>query len=88
MTVDQAVILPSGRYAARRFLRGPEVISGSTIVVPAKPADPATSTPPAPPTADTVLVGVTCADLKAGVRVAVTFVPQADRALATEIRRQ
>jgi polysaccharide biosynthesis/export protein len=138
-----AVILPSGRYAPSRFLRGPEVLPGSTIVVPSKPPvaaapanpvtpDPVAQTPApapsasAPPellrtsptspttangplgevtgpcpaasfslgsvrlatTADTVFIGVTCADLKAGLRVAVTFLPQTDRAVAIEIRRQ
>lgn len=32
-----AVLLPSGRYAPKRFLRGPAVVPGSTIEVPAKP---------------------------------------------------
>jgi protein involved in polysaccharide export with SLBB domain len=31
-----AVLLPSGRYAPKRFLRGPEIVPGSTIVVPPK----------------------------------------------------
>jgi polysaccharide export outer membrane protein len=30
------VMLPSGRYAPTRFLRGPEIVPGSTIVVPPK----------------------------------------------------
>lgn len=122
-----AVILPSGRYAAKRFLRGPEVIPGSTIVVPAKPTEPTEPAPsafappelrrtaPAPTsasgplgdvtgtcpvvtfslgsvrlatTADTVLIGVTCAELKAGVRVDVLFVEMAGRFVATELRKK
>ena len=31
-----AVVLPSGRYAPSRFLRGPDIVPGSTIVVPSK----------------------------------------------------
>lgn len=111
-----AVILPSGRYAAKRFMRGPEVVPGSTIVVPSKPSEAKTPAPSAAPmtasgpvgdvtgacptapftlgslrlaaTSETVFIGLTCADLKAGVRVVVMFLPQADRAVATEIRRQ
>jgi len=51
-----AVVLPSGRYAPGRFLRGPEIVPGSTIVVPSKggvlpqpvPAPPPVVAPPPP----------------------------------------
>jgi len=39
-------------------------------------------------TTDTVLIGVTCSELAAGVRVVAAFMPQAGTAVATEIRRQ
>lgn len=42
-----SVILPSGRYAPRRFLRGPEIVPGSTIVVPAKLSSQASASAPA-----------------------------------------
>lgn len=36
-----SVILPSGRHAASRFLRGPEILPGSTITVAKRPVPPA-----------------------------------------------
>jgi len=55
-----AVIHPNGRYAPSRFLRGPEVLPGSTIVVPAK--DEGTSLP------EKELAPVTAAPQAANVR--------------------